>query len=237
MRGGSAAVAQGNDSAPTGGSKVTALASHGASARVGDAMEGAVALKQEVSHDLSPTEKLEQLQWSKSGTAQTAGPLQGRAPRGSQGQGLRRRDVLGVRQLHAGAEWHVHEVRYLRQHDGVLANAPPTAYGLASEREHPQRCRDVAFSQSFARPATRKEICRNRSTRSSLSKILERFRRACHRYCGCGSQLWKFSAHRITDQTTLQIIDVEPHEAELLCLDVQTAYSTTTTCDPNRHSE
>ncbi|OSJ35761.1 MULTISPECIES: DUF4145 domain-containing protein [Bradyrhizobium] len=28
-----------------------------------------------------------------------------------------------------------------------------------------------------------------------------------------------FSAHRITDQTTLQIIDVEPHEAEF-CLDV-----------------
>jgi ribonucleoside-diphosphate reductase alpha chain len=74
MRGGSTAVAQGNDSAPTGGSKVTALASHGASARVGDALEGAVALKQEVAHDLSPTEKLEQLQWSKSGTAQTLVP-------------------------------------------------------------------------------------------------------------------------------------------------------------------
>ncbi|MDA9505094.1 ribonucleotide-diphosphate reductase subunit alpha [Bradyrhizobium sp. CCBAU 11386] len=74
MRGGSAAVSQGNDSAPTGGSKVTALASHGASARVGDVLEGAVALKQEVSHDLSPTEKLEALQWSKSGTAQTLVP-------------------------------------------------------------------------------------------------------------------------------------------------------------------
>src|SRR5262245_55838760 len=74
MRGGSTAVAQGNDSAPTGGSKVTALASHGASARAGDAVEGAVALKQETSHDLSPTEKLEQLQWSKAGTAQTLVP-------------------------------------------------------------------------------------------------------------------------------------------------------------------
>jgi ribonucleoside-diphosphate reductase alpha chain len=73
MRGGSAAVAQGNDSAPAGGSKVTSLASHGAS-RVGDALEGAVALKQEVNHDLSPTEKLEALQWSKSGTAQTLVP-------------------------------------------------------------------------------------------------------------------------------------------------------------------
>jgi ribonucleoside-diphosphate reductase alpha chain len=70
MRGGSAAIAQGNDSAPSGGSKVTAMA-HGASARVGDAIEGAVALKQEASHDLSPTEKLEALQWSKAGSAAT----------------------------------------------------------------------------------------------------------------------------------------------------------------------
>ena len=75
MRGGSAAVAQGNDSAPSGGSKVTALAAHGASARVGDALEGAVALKQEVSHDLSPTERLEALQWAKAGsTAQAVAP-------------------------------------------------------------------------------------------------------------------------------------------------------------------
>ncbi|WP_439356833.1 vitamin B12-dependent ribonucleotide reductase [Bradyrhizobium sp. DASA03007] len=74
MRGGSTAVSQGNDSAPAGGNKVTALASHGTSARVGDALEGAVALKQEASHDLSPTEKLEQLQWSKAGTAATAAP-------------------------------------------------------------------------------------------------------------------------------------------------------------------
>ena len=74
MRGGSAAIAQGNDSAPSGGSKVTSLASHGASARVGDALEGAVALKQETALDLSPTEKLEQFQWSKAGTAQAAAP-------------------------------------------------------------------------------------------------------------------------------------------------------------------
>jgi ribonucleoside-diphosphate reductase alpha chain len=68
MRGGSAAVSQGADNAPSGGNKITALAGHGRSG-AGDAMEGAVALKQEVSHDLSPTEKLEALQWSKSGTA------------------------------------------------------------------------------------------------------------------------------------------------------------------------
>ncbi|MCK1681629.1 vitamin B12-dependent ribonucleotide reductase [Bradyrhizobium sp. 147] len=72
MRGGSTAVSQGNDSAPAGGSRVTSLASHGATARsAGDALEGAVALKQEASHDLSPTEKLEQLQWSKAGSAGT----------------------------------------------------------------------------------------------------------------------------------------------------------------------
>jgi ribonucleoside-diphosphate reductase alpha chain len=73
MRGGSTAVSSGSDSAPAGGSKVTSLASHGAQARVSsDTIEGAVALKQEVSHDLSPTEKLEAMQWSKAGTAQGA---------------------------------------------------------------------------------------------------------------------------------------------------------------------
>jgi ribonucleoside-diphosphate reductase alpha chain len=73
MRGGSAAVSAGSDSAPAGGSKVTALApgSHG---RVSDTLEGAVALKQEANHDLSPTEKLEALQWSKAGAATAAHP-------------------------------------------------------------------------------------------------------------------------------------------------------------------
>jgi len=74
MRSGSTAVSQGNDSAPSGGNKVTAMAAHATSARVGDALEGAVALKQEVQHDLSPTEKLEALQWSKAGTAAVAAP-------------------------------------------------------------------------------------------------------------------------------------------------------------------
>ncbi len=68
MRGGSAAVSQGSDSAPSGGSKVTALAPGGGH-RVSDTLEGAVALKQEAQHDLSPTEKLEALQWSKAGAA------------------------------------------------------------------------------------------------------------------------------------------------------------------------
>jgi ribonucleoside-diphosphate reductase alpha chain len=48
-----------------GGGKVTSLASHGQTSRISDTVEGAVALKQETSHDLSPTEKLEALQWSK----------------------------------------------------------------------------------------------------------------------------------------------------------------------------
>ena len=74
MRGGSAAVSQNADSAPAGGSRVTQLSAHGATSRANDAVEGAVALKQEVSHDLSPTEKLEALQWSKAGAAQAAAP-------------------------------------------------------------------------------------------------------------------------------------------------------------------
>jgi ribonucleoside-diphosphate reductase alpha chain len=73
MRGGSA-VSQNADSAPAGGSRVTQLSAHGATSRASDAIEGAVALKQEVSHDLSPTEKLEALQWSKAGAAAAAAP-------------------------------------------------------------------------------------------------------------------------------------------------------------------
>jgi ribonucleoside-diphosphate reductase alpha chain len=67
MRGGSAPSPVG-DGGGLGG-KVTALSSHAPAGRVSDTIEGAVALKQEVSHDLSPTEKLEALQWSKAGAA------------------------------------------------------------------------------------------------------------------------------------------------------------------------
>jgi len=70
MRGGSLPSGDGGDSS---GGRVTALA-HGATSRASDAVEGAVALKQEVSHDLSPTEKLEALQWSKAGSAAAAAP-------------------------------------------------------------------------------------------------------------------------------------------------------------------
>jgi ribonucleoside-diphosphate reductase alpha chain len=72
MRGGSSAVGPGSDSAPAGGNRVTALASQGATSRVSDTLEGAVALKQETQHDLSPTEKLEALKWSKAGAAHAA---------------------------------------------------------------------------------------------------------------------------------------------------------------------
>lgn len=63
-----------SDTDARGASNVTAIAGHGPSARVSDTLEGAVALKQETHHDLSPTEKLEALQWSKAGAAQAAQP-------------------------------------------------------------------------------------------------------------------------------------------------------------------
>jgi ribonucleoside-diphosphate reductase alpha chain len=55
-------------------SNVTSMSAHGASARASDTVEGAVALKQESQHDLSPTEKLEALQWSKAGAAAQVAP-------------------------------------------------------------------------------------------------------------------------------------------------------------------
>jgi ribonucleoside-diphosphate reductase alpha chain len=57
-----------------GSGNVTSMSSHGPTARAADAVEGAVALKQETQHDLSPTEKLEALQWSKAGAAAAAAP-------------------------------------------------------------------------------------------------------------------------------------------------------------------
>ena len=59
---------------PAARGNVTAMASHGPTARATDAVEGAVALKQEAQHDLSPTEKLEALQWSKAGIGAAAAP-------------------------------------------------------------------------------------------------------------------------------------------------------------------
>jgi ribonucleoside-diphosphate reductase alpha chain len=65
MRGGSASVVSGADNAPAGGPRVTALSALGPTARASDAVEGAHALKAEVDTELSPTEKLEQMAWSK----------------------------------------------------------------------------------------------------------------------------------------------------------------------------
>ena len=53
---------------------MTALSPQGPHGRVSDTLEGSVALKQEANHDLSPTEKLEALQWSKAGAAAAAAP-------------------------------------------------------------------------------------------------------------------------------------------------------------------
>jgi ribonucleoside-diphosphate reductase alpha chain len=65
-------VMRGVDADARGSGNVTAIASHGPSARLSDTLEGAVALKQETQHDLSPTEKLDALKWSKSGAAAQA---------------------------------------------------------------------------------------------------------------------------------------------------------------------
>ena len=45
-----------------------------------------------------------------------------REARRSQGQGLRRRSLRRMRQLHLGAQRHVPEVRHVRWHDGVFVN-------------------------------------------------------------------------------------------------------------------
>lgn len=67
-----------SDADARGGASVTAIASGGATARHGDGqdnVEGATALKTaEPERDLSPTEKLEAQQWSKSGSAAQAAP-------------------------------------------------------------------------------------------------------------------------------------------------------------------
>src|SRR6201986_3837732 len=69
MRGGSEPATDARSSG-----NVTALAGHGPTARNSDTVEGAVALKQEAQHDLSPTEKLEAMQWSKAGNAAQVAP-------------------------------------------------------------------------------------------------------------------------------------------------------------------
>ncbi|MEA2939933.1 MAG: ribonucleoside-diphosphate reductase alpha chain, partial [Bradyrhizobium sp.] len=80
VRGGSDARA--SSPSPAGGGSVSEASRGGvastitslSSSRAADALEGATALKQEAQHDLSPTEKLEALQWSRAGAAAQAAP-------------------------------------------------------------------------------------------------------------------------------------------------------------------
>ena len=53
--------------------------------------------------------------------------------KGYEGESLRR-----VRQLHAGAQRHLHEVRHVRQHDGVFVNTSSRSEHLLRIRRHPQ---------------------------------------------------------------------------------------------------
>ena len=99
---------------------VTSLSSHGATARAGDAIEGAVALKQEVEPRPLADRKARSHAVEQGGRRGPGRAVKSRTPGGSQGQGLRRRDVRRVREFHAGAERHVHEVRYVWEHDGVF---------------------------------------------------------------------------------------------------------------------
>ncbi|MGH6681601.1 MAG: vitamin B12-dependent ribonucleotide reductase, partial [Bradyrhizobium sp.] len=74
MRGGSAPSAAGSVPSPHesqggGPNKITALSSHTTTSRAGDAAEGAVALKQEAQPELSPTDRLQALQWGKAGSS------------------------------------------------------------------------------------------------------------------------------------------------------------------------
>ena len=90
-----------------GGGNVTAL--HAA---------GATALKAEPEAKLSPAQALEALRLAE--PQRDAKAVAAETPRRGEGQGLRGRDVRRVRQLHAGAQRHLHEVRHVRQHDGVF---------------------------------------------------------------------------------------------------------------------
>ena len=96
---------------------------------------GATALKAEPEAKLSPTQALENLAWQE--PQRDAKARRRRTPRRGQGQGLRGRDVRRVRQLHAGAQRHLHEVRHVRQHDGVFVTTSSREH-LLRIRRHPQ---------------------------------------------------------------------------------------------------
>src|SRR6202035_2884494 len=62
-----------------------------------------------------------------------------RAPRRSQSARLRGRGLPGVHELHAGAEWDLHEVRYVREHHGVLVREVLVGK-IARALEHSRPC-------------------------------------------------------------------------------------------------
>ncbi len=100
----------------SGGARVTALSGN----RAGDHFEGATALKAEardrpVADRKDRGVELEQVRLSPRRSAK-----QGRTSSRGESQGLRGRDVRRVREFHAGAEWHLHEVRHVWKHDGVF---------------------------------------------------------------------------------------------------------------------
>ncbi len=65
----------------------------------------------------------------------------GREARRSQGARLRRRSLRRVRQLHSGAQRHLHEVRYVREHDGVFVNLKLSPGAIVKEFRSTPKCR------------------------------------------------------------------------------------------------
>ena len=100
---GGGSATEGGRGGVQGGGRVTAFSGRAEVA-------GTTALKTEPEQKLSPAEQLEVQAPVREAGRQ--GHRRG-APRRSQGQGLRRRDVRGVLELHAGAQRHVPEVRHV----------------------------------------------------------------------------------------------------------------------------
>ena len=89
-------------------------------ARSNDTVEGAVALKQESQHDLSPTEKLEALQWSKAGAArEQAAPSKAERRAEAKAKGYEGEMCGECGNFTLVRNGTLHEVRYVRIHDGV----------------------------------------------------------------------------------------------------------------------
>ena len=64
------------------------------------------------------------MQWSKSGSAAVAvAPSKAERRAEAKAKGYEGEMCSRVRQLHAGAERDVHEVRYVWQHDGVFVSS------------------------------------------------------------------------------------------------------------------